>query len=223
MRPLPGAEASVPPCEADEVASTIAESELQSFAEQTGHSNVQSASRSVGAPASSDAHGIDDDDVEFQRALEMSLSDTGGIHASGNSLGLVERFSGQPTASASSSRLFLPHSSLSVRAPGASGSISPAGSAEERVQASDVRSKARLEQFQREQQMAEQEGGFGRARRKADEDEDEELRRAIKESLKSSDPNVPLENNGDDDDDEDYVCPSPPAPPTAECLPRNRY
>jgi hypothetical protein len=199
---LPGAELSVPPCEADEVASTIAEGELRSFAEERGQPNDQSASEGTGAPASSDAHGIDDDDVEFQHALEMSLRDNSGIRASGSSLGLVEAFGAQPATSASSSR---PFSSLSVRAPGASGSVSPADSAQERLHASEARSKARLEQFQREQQMAEREGGFGHARRKADEDEDEELRRAIEESLKSSEHIAPQE--GDDDDDDDYVCP----------------
>ena len=208
VRPLPGADSSVPPCEADEVGSTIAQTELQSFAEETGYSNVQSTSRGAGAPANSDAHAFDDDDVEFQRALEMSLRDEGSADASGGRLGLMTGFNAHPE---SSSRPFSSLSSLSVRAPETPGSISPADSARERLQESETRSKARLEQFLREQQMAEQEGGFGRARRRADEDEDEEFRRAIEESLKSNDTLAVQED--DDEDDEDYVCPQSFAAP----------
>ena len=202
---------------ADEVASTIAENEMQSFAEERGDSNFQSTAK---ASASSDPHGFDDDDPEFQRALEMSLREKGetDFGAPGR-LDFMEGLDVQPPAPASSSRLFSSLSSLSVSAGGASGSISPAESAQERLQASEARSKARLEQFQREQQMAEQEGGFGRARRRADEHEADELRRAIEESLKGDhNPIAVQEEGGDDgdddgDDDDDYVRPQSFASP----------
>jgi len=194
-------------CAADEVASTVAENEMQSFAEERGDSNFQSIAK---APASSDPHGFDDDDLEFQRALEMSLRDNGEVDfGAPGRLGFMEGLDVQPAASASSSRPFSSLSSFSVPAGGASGSVSPAESAQERLQASEARSKAHLEQFQREQQMAEREGGFGHARRRADEHEAEELRRAIEESLKGDHNPIAVqeEEDGDDGDDDDYVRP----------------
>lgn len=199
VRPAPGAEMSVPPCEADEVASTIPEGALSSF---TG----SGASRAQGSSAVGDlgAAGFDDDDLEFQKALEMSLLENSGL-ASGSGSGSGST----PAAAAATGPGFASSFNFPGAYPGArsaSNSNAPMDF-EQGMQATAARAKALLEQAKREQMMAEEEGGFAQARRRADmNDEDEEMRRAIEESLKgttSSSSRAPIDE--DDDDDEDYV------------------
>lgn len=203
------------------MASTIPESALESFGDERGFSTHQSTSSEkagAGMVHAGGVHGFDDDDLEFQKALEMSLLENSGAGNSGaassSSLGLfggvgetstlVPPFppSLAPTSGASS-RPFSSLSSFAISGQNevsGSGSVSPLGSTHDSIQASTARARALLEQAQREQRMAEEEGGFGRGRRGA-EDEEEEMRRAIEESLKNSKPATADE----DDDDEDYV------------------
>ena len=206
IRPLPESpEISVPACEADEVASTVSESDLL----LSRHISQSSTSAPGGATTMDfDLTGFEGEDLELQRALQASLAnfDTVGFAPRDNPPSPPVTRVEAPSAFAESARR----------------GFDAAIEQHEQVQASAARGQALLERARREQAMALQEGvvnqsaGAQRQRSRAEEEEEEMIRRAMEESLRSSshasraatdddDDDDAYNDNDDDDDDNDDV------------------
>jgi len=190
VRPLPeSTDISLPVCEADEVASTIPETDLL----PDRHAPHPLISPSGGA-TSVDLSGFEDEDLELQRVLQASL-----VHSSSTS--------SAPRTNPVTTPI-IPGPGPSAFAESARRGFDAALEEHEQIQASTARSQALLERARREQAMALQEGveipsvGAQRYRTRAEEDEEEMIRRAMEESLRSSNHIVEDEDDDEYNDDE---------------------
>jgi len=190
VRPLnPEAEAPIIPlCEADELASTL----LDPHSHFSPAPHVASTSRPSTQSQSLDTAGLEDEDIELQRALQASLQDNGSANLFTAAI---------PTPTTRLRSEFAQSARIGF---GDLTSSSGGGDSLRELHASASRSRVLLERARLDQQMAfrEQSGSRSSSRprtNRADEDEDEQLRRAMEESLKES------KGAQMEDDDQEYL------------------